>query len=198
VREESAAVAELAPARRDRDADAYQRIKGASRLSQRSLAVLRELHAWREGLAAAADKPAFRVLGNDALLTLATTPPASLAELGRVRGVLPRLRRQAPAILQGVEKALALPERELPRFPRTRRRNVSDTVKRRVAALRAWRDGEARRLGVDVSVVLPVRLLEQVAEAGPRERDALEQIEGLRRWRVEAFGPALLEAVRAA
>jgi len=198
VREESAAVAELAPARRDRDADAYQRIKGASRLSHRSLAVLRELHAWREGQAAAADKPAFRVLGNDALLALATMPPANLAALGHVRGILPRLKRQAPAILQGVERALALPEGELPRFPRTRRRNLSDTVKRRIVALRAWRDGEAQRLDVDVSVVLPGRLLERVAEAGPQERGALEQIEGLRRWRVEAFGSALLEAVRAA
>ena len=198
VEEESAAVAELAPARRDRDADAYQRIKGASRLSPRSLAILRELHAWREGQAAAADKPAFRVLGNDVLLALAAKPPAGLAELGRVRGVLPRLRGQAPAILQGVERALALPENELPRFPRTRRPSPSDTVKRRVVALRAWRDGEAQRLDIDVSVVLPGRLLERVAEAGPRELDALEQIEGLRRWRLEAFGSALLEAVRAA
>ena len=39
--EECRCVAELPPARRERDPEAYLKVKGASRLSRRSLAVLR-------------------------------------------------------------------------------------------------------------------------------------------------------------
>ena len=45
-----------------------------------------------------------------------------------------------------------------------------------------------------MSVVLPQRLLERLAQAGPSEPSALGQVEGLRRWRIEAFGEALLDA----
>jgi len=51
---------------------------------------------------------------------------------------------------------------------------------------------------VDVSVVLPQRLLERVAEADPRAPADLDRVEGLRRWRREAFGEALVRVARPA
>ena len=53
-------------------------------------------------------------------------------------------------------------------------------------------------MAVDVSVVLPQRLLERVAELDPRESADLERVEGLRRWRRETFGEALVRVARAA
>jgi hypothetical protein len=47
-------------------------------------------------------------------------------------------------------------------------------------------------------VVLPQRLIDRLAEAGPRDAAALGQVEGLRRWRVEAFGHEMLAALAAA
>ena len=69
---------------------------------------------------------------------------------------------------------------------------VSEATRRRIDALRAWRTAEAKRLAVHVSVVLPQRLLERVAEVGPRTAADLEKVEGLRRWRREVFGEALV------
>jgi hypothetical protein len=54
---------------------------------------------------------------------------------------------------------------------------------------------KAAELKLDVAVVLPQRLIDRVALAAPRERAALEAVEGLRRWRVEAFGAELLAAI---
>jgi hypothetical protein len=51
---------------------------------------------------------------------------------------------------------------------------------------------------VDVAVVLPQRLLERVAEAAPRAPADLDRVEGLRRWRREAFGEALVRVSRLA
>ncbi len=117
VREECDAVAGLEPARRRKDPDAWQRIKGARRLKPRALAALRELLAWREARAEATDVPAFKILGNEALLALAEKGPRNPGELAQVRGVLPRLRDHAGALLDALARARALPEQELPSFP---------------------------------------------------------------------------------
>ena len=44
-------------------------------------------------------------------------------------------------------------------------------------------------------MVLPQRLIDKLAEAGPRDGDGLGAIEGLRRWRIQAFGREILAAL---
>jgi ribonuclease D len=195
LREECEAVAGLEALARRRDPDAYLAVKGARRLAPRPLAALRELHAWREGRAQETDTPAFRILGNEALLKLAERMPASEADLRVVPGLLPRLARQADAILQAVARARELPEAELPALPRHVRPQVSDAALRRIERLKAWRARKGQELALDGSVVLPQRLIERLAEAAPFDLAGLERVEGLRRWRVLAFGTELLAAV---
>jgi ribonuclease D len=196
VGEECAAVAALPPARRGPESEAYLRIKGARRLPPRRLAVLRELVAWREARAASTDIPAFKILGNETLLTLAEKAPRTPAALGKVRGVLPRLRDQAGALLAAVGRALELPEAELVVLPPAPRPLVPEDVRRRVERLKAWRAREAARVQLDVSVVLPQRLIDRLAEAAPRETADLAAVAGLRRWRIETYGPELVSALR--
>jgi hypothetical protein len=47
-----------------------------------------------------------------------------------------------------------------------------------------------------VSLLLPQRLLDRVAEAAPRNHAGLERVEGLRRWRVEELGGEILRALQ--
>ena len=196
VEEESDAVAALEPARRRRDAEAYQKVKGARRLSRRQLAVLREVHLWREELAETTDVPAFKLLSSEALLDIAARAPRTTAELAPVRGLSPRVRSRTEQLLAAVGRALDLPEAELPVIsPPPPRPVVSEAVRKRIERLRAWRTQAATRLAVDISVVLPQRLLERLAQAAPRELAALREVEGLRRWRVEAFGAELLGVI---
>jgi ribonuclease D len=198
VVEESDAVAALEPARRGRDPEAYQKVKGVRRLSRRQQAVLREVHGFREDLAEATDVPAFKLLSSEAMIELAERTPRTPDELASVRGLSPRARGRSADLLKAVERALAMPEAELPRLgPAPPRPAVSEEVRKRIEALRAWRTKEAARLAVDGSVVLPQRLLERLAQAAPREVGALEEIAGLRRWRVDAFGADLVSALSA-
>ena len=195
LEEECAAVAALEPARRRKDKDAYQKVKGARRLSPRALAILRELFAWREARAESTDTPAFKILGNETLLAMAAAPPRTRDELSRVR--LPsRLFDHAADLLGAIERASAVPEADLPRIPREPRPVVSEETKRRVDRLKAWRAQEALAIKLDPSVILPQRLIDRLAESSPREPGVLEGIDGLRRWRIEAFGPALLRATQ--
>jgi ribonuclease D len=193
--EECEAVALLDPACRRRDPEAYLAVKGARHLAPRALAAFRELHAWRERRAEETDIPAFKVLGNEALLRLAERRPQDVAALREVPGVLPRLRGQAEQLLDAIRRAEALAEEALPRPARSPRPVLPDPVQRRIERLRAWRARKAAELSLDVSVVLPQRLIDRLAHAGPRDARALGEIEGLRRWRAEAFGGELLAAL---
>jgi ribonuclease D len=192
VREECAAVAALEPARRGRDADAWQRIKGARRLSRRQQGVLQAVFAWREAMADRTDVPAFKIVSSETLLDLAERHPATLEELRAVKGLSPRVQREAGALLDAITRAWAAPEDALPRVAATPRPVVSEATRRRIDALRTWRTAEAKKLALDVSVVLPQRLLERVAEVAPRAPSDLDAVEGLRRWRRDTFGEALV------
>ena len=168
VREECAAVAALEPARRGRDAEAWQKVKGARRLSRRQQAVLQAVFAWRDAIADRTDVPAFKIVSSETLMDLAERHPATVEELRAMKGLSPRVHREAGALLETIARAWALPEDSWPHMPVAPRPVVSEATRRRIEALRTWRTAEAKRLALDVSVVLPQRLLERVAEAAPR------------------------------
>ncbi|MCG6920035.1 MAG: ribonuclease D [Acidobacteria bacterium] len=197
VREECEAVSALDPSPRRKSPEAFLGIKGARKLRPRQLAALRELYAWREGRAERTDRPAFRILGNEMLRKLAERRPRTLPELRHVPGVLPRLRDQADNILSALRRAAELPDSELPVIPRSPRPVVSTEVMARGARLKEWRTRRAAELKVEVAVVLPQRLIDRLAAEGPRDGAGLAGIEGLRRWRIDAFGDELLAALAA-
>lgn len=93
---------------------AFRRIK--SRGSPRSLAILRELAAWREREAQRRDLPRNRVLRDEALVEIAHHTPGNAAELGRTRGLGARLAEgsQGVAILEAVKRGQAVPEADCP------------------------------------------------------------------------------------
>ena len=195
VQEECEAVAGLDAARRRNDPEAYQQIKGARALPRRALAILREVHAWREARAAATDVPAFKILSSETLLALAQKAPRSTADLAAVRGVPPRLRADPKPLLEAIAKGEAIPESELPSIPRAMRPRVPEVVSKRVEILKTWRRAAAMAFGLDVSIILPQRLLDRVAERAPREPAALAEIDGIRRWRIEALGRGIVDAL---
>jgi ribonuclease D len=198
VREESDAVAELVAARRERDPEAWQKVKGARKLTRRQQAVLRAVYSWREAIARETDIPSFKIMSTETLLAIAARQPLTMAELREIRGgVPPRFASRAPALLAGVQEAAALPDDALPRMPSIARPVVADATRRRIEVLWKWRAEEAARLALDVSVVLPQRLLDQVAEKPSARPEDLLRIEGFRRWRVAAFGPSLAAAASA-
>ena len=199
VLEESEAVAALPAARRERDPDAWQAVKGARKLKRRGLAILRELHAWREARALARDVPSFKVLGAETLLALAEAKPRTPAELKPVRGLPMSVRENPAEVLAAVARGLEVSGDALPALPKPPARPaVTDAQKRHEAALRTWRAEEAKRAALDVSVILPQRLIDRLTETAPADLDGLARVEGLRKWRCDAFGPGVLAALRAA
>ncbi len=145
----------------------YRRVKRASSLDRRSLAVLRELAAWRETEAQRRDTPKRWLISDESLIEVARRRPASAAELATIRGVNDRVAsRNASAVLAAIEAGMAVPDDELPRLPKRDRiptdaQPVADLLN---AVLRV----RAREHGVAPGLIASRNDLERFA-AGDRE-----------------------------
>jgi ribonuclease D len=103
ARREFARTAAVEPRERVFDPEGFRRIRGARGLGVGPLAVLRALYLSREERARAADRPPFKVLGDQALLELARLRPRTEAAMLAVPGVTSAvLRRMGDAILAAV------------------------------------------------------------------------------------------------
>jgi hypothetical protein len=103
--------------------------------------------------------------------------------------------RHASEILEAVERGLAVPDAELPQFPRAPRWDKDPDFDARVNALRTVRDEAAKRLDLDPGVLGSRERLESIARRMPQSVDDLFEIPDLRRWQIEEFGEAAVKAV---
>lgn len=178
--------------------EAYLRLKNTRDLKPRQLAALRELYAWREGVARSRDLAPFRVLTNDVLVELARRMPRSRAELAGVPGAPRTLAdRYGAELLDALERARGIAESELPVRPRGPKRPPPDPeFDELVERLRQVRDEAAQGLGLDRGFLMPRSQLEELARRRPNSISELEAIPGFRRWQAEAVGGELITTLR--
>lgn len=181
----------------DDPANAFLRIKGARDLTRRELAVFREVVHWRDSIARALDRATFRVVGNEQLLEAARRKPASDDALAAIKG-MPRgiLESRGGEILDAVQRGLAVPDAELPRFPKAARWDRDPDFDIRTAALKTVRDAAAIRLDLDPGVLCSRDRMESVARRNPTTREELDAITELRRWQKAELGEDFLKALR--
>ncbi len=176
--------------------EAYLKMKGARLLKPRQLAVLRELHQWREGLAQRLDRATFRVMNPEMLLLLAELQPREVEALSGIRGLSPdQVGRRGPDLIDAVARGLAVPEAELPRVERTRRPPPDPAFEGRLDRLKVVRNAAAERLGLQPGVLCPNGTLEGIARREPKTAEELLEVDGLRRWQAGVLGAELVAAL---
>ena len=177
-----------------RPGESYLRIRAAEFLTPRSLAVLRELAAWREKEAITADVPRGHIAGDSGLVSVARALPRRAEELAACRDLAPlTAQRWGAPLLAAVERGMSLPDAELP--PPLRSSQASLPSRERVAAAMEIirRRADARR--VDWRLVgskSEVALLLQEGDAALPENHRL-----LRGWRAELLDDSLSAALAA-
>ena len=172
-------------------------MKGARALNPRALAVFRELYVWRTRTADSLDRAAFRIVGNEGLIALAERMPTDPSALSGIPGVgRDLIERRETEILDAVRRGLAVPEADLPRFPRAPRHRPDPSFETKLERLKALRVLLVHRLDLQPGAICPNWLLEGVARESPETLEALAQVDGLRRWQIAQFGPELLEAIK--
>jgi ribonuclease D len=181
----------------DDPAASFLRIKGARDLTRRELAVLRELVPWRDDIARSMDRATFRVLGNEQLLEMAKRRPSSRDDLVAIKG-MPRglLDARSGEMLAAIQRGLAVPEADLPRFPKGPRWERDPDFDSRVSTLKAVREEAAARLDLDPGVLCARERLEAVARKNPKSIEELESVNELRRWQRAVLGEDFVRVLR--
>lgn len=94
--------------------DAYLRLKRASTLTRRQLAVAREVCAWREETAAARDVPRKWLMSDEVIVEACHRTPTSLPRLRRIRGLEKLSESDARGIIASVQRGLDCPPADFP------------------------------------------------------------------------------------
>jgi ribonuclease D len=193
--EESAELCNGGPYRFDPD-EAYLKIRGATTLDARKLAVLRELTIWRDAAARAEDVPPRTFLKDEILLALAKSPAQSVEKLSRVRG-LPRAveSEHGQAIVAATAKAFALAPGELPDLQHN---DLSPREKFLCDALWASAQDFCYCRGIDPNLVTSrqeISEFRRVIRANCSDPGKSSELRLLAGWRRAALGEKLLELI---
>ena len=173
---------------KDFNGEGFRRLKGISALDRRSLAIVRALYDWRDELARAADRPPFKIFGNDLIVEIAKAKAKSGEELGKVKALsVPHRKRYEREILRRVRDALALPEDALPEKVEGKQWLRDKTLESRIAKLKDIRDKKAKELKIDPGVLAPRHVLTAIATSR-----SLDEVPAMREWQKRVVGNELL------
>lgn len=174
----------------------YLRMKGAKLLKPHQLAVLREVHGWREGVAERMDRAPFMVIGNEVLLDLAKAPPTDERDLSARKGIGEKvIGRHGRALLEAVRRGTLLPKDQWPRLERPKRWDRDPDHDERLKRLKLVRDRLTTQHDLRMGIVASNQLLQEIARTRPGDLQALAALPGIRRYQAELFGADLLAAV---
>lgn len=96
----------------------FMRVKGASSLPRRGLAVLQQLYWWRDGEASKHNKPVRSIISDNILLELSRRPPQKMEDMQRLRSIRPdQIRHYGGEIMGAVKTGMTVSLEECPAWP---------------------------------------------------------------------------------
>ncbi len=168
--------------------DQYQRIKGSRSLKPRALAVLRELAAWRVREAEQKNRFLNAIVHEESLMVVAQKAPRSLKALETVRGLSSKqVQKIGPAILEAVQKGLAVPKSDCPVPPPMENNGNSKEME---DLLWIFTQHRAKKLKMTPSFLAPRQELGRLAKL--HRNGSLDQHPLLNSWKKDLIGNDLL------
>jgi ribonuclease D len=174
----------------DEDAETWRKLKNIGGLDPRALAIIRELHGWRDALARKADRPPFKIVGNDTLIEIAKMKPQTTRDLSQIKAV-PRYHadRYGRDLVAIVRAAMELPEDALPERAEPKAWIRDKALEAKINRLKTIRDRYATELKIDPAILGARHILTAIATAGNLD------VPNMREWQKSVMGEALLEAL---
>lgn len=193
-------------------AEPWRRTSGMHKMSdRRSLAIVRELWTARDGLAQRRDLAPHRVLPDTAIIAAATARPTTMEALTALPVFSGRVQRRYAALwLSAVERALRLPDRDLPPVrspgegppPPAKWAARDPRAAARLTSARAALAELSERVQTPVENLLAPDTVRRVLWTPPTDgtresMDAALAERGARPWQIELVAPLLRDALDA-
>jgi ribonuclease D len=172
------------------------RIKGASRLTKRSQAVLREVWKLRESIAQRLDRAPFMVINNYALYDIAKLSPKTVAGLSTIKSLNKDfLSRHGQSIVDAIKQGLKAPLTDLERpFKPRRKEDLLTAWEGELAkALKEVRNKKAAKLDIPPSVLASTQTIYDLAKVRPNTVGLLMQSEILHKWQVQILADGFVD-----
>ncbi len=174
----------------------FKKFKGAGKMDNRTLAVLENLLQVRIGMAEKKDLPLFKIMSSQSLLALATHRPKAVETMVSIRALSKKQADMYGGLCQeAISSALALSHGQLPSYPKTRMPRKNPQVLERINLLKKMREKLSVSIGMEPGFLINNNLISAVAFENPRTKAAIENMENIRNWQVEALGDEILKTL---
>jgi len=173
----------------------WRRVKGASRLPRKKLAIVQAIAIWREQLAQKNDKTRRRMLGDDILNNLAYNPPENIDTLEQsLTNKYHFTAEEKQQLLLVIKEAIKSPETSWP----DNRFDVLDAEQKLLLKeLQKIINGCAAELAIASAVLCSKKDLETLILHFQNQPDSsLPQINIVKGWRYRCIGQHLLETIK--
>ena len=188
AREDFARACKVEPPLQKSNGASWRRFSARKDVSTRELTILSELCVVRDELAERMDRPPFKVVDDDTLLSIARNLPQKDVDLAGI-GMSPKqIRLWGEEILGAVRRGA-----EAPLVKRQQAKRPSDAILRRLEKLKNWRKLLARETGVESDIILPKSYVALLAENPPKSMGDLETLLGDSPSRFQNYGKQLLK-----
>ncbi len=188
------------------DPDDYLNLRGAHRLDDDTLRILRRLYLWRDKEARRRDRPTYKVVHDELLVKLATKAPDTDAALDRaLAGKRGLKRRYGSAIIAAIQAGMD-DDFELPDAPERKKKKLHPDDEKgppprltgKAAddlfdALKNWRNDLTDRSPLySPPTTFSNNELKAISRARPLDEEELARLPGVRRWQVRDYGETIL------
>ncbi len=173
----------------------WQRVKGATNLSRRKLAIVQFIALWREQMAQKKDKTRRKILSDDIIIRLAIEPPENPGILNQYinhsSGFNDRDKQQ---LFEAIQTALSCPEEQ---WPDNRFTILSNQQKILLKSLQQCVNKQAENLAISSAVLCSKKeLVTLIVKQDQQHKSQQPTLNVLQGWRYQCLGQHLLEIIK--
>jgi ribonuclease D len=176
------------------DPDKQWKVKGSSNLSDRELVLLKELWRWRDEEARRRDRPPFKVLQSEGLITVVKWKTAHPDQpLNKMQRLPPQLKSSFfPGIEEALKRARALPDHSHKAKKEVQKKKPR-ADKKILGELKSMRNQIAKDQKCEPSLLVSNGVMEKIAVSHPRQPQELKKLGFLRNWQFQILSEPFLK-----
>ncbi len=166
----------------------FLKFKGAGKMDRQTLGVLEGLLVMREKLAELKDLPLFKVMGAGEIKNIALAKPLTLQHLQKISVLSKRqFNMYGKQCIDAITKAMELKRDDLPKYPKTKTFRLNNIEQQRIKQLKKMREKKGEELMMEHGFLINNALITKIAVKNPLTKEALEKIQPIRKWQIDAL-----------